>query len=159
MEGLIPMPVINTTLASQLQKEHDYILEITVKIESLLKATSRQKQTVDWSSSLLESLSLLREHLERHFDFEETGGFMEEVVRVLPNVSQQVERLKSDHQIMMYEINDLYQRAEKLILYNGSVIKKIELDIKHFLQLLGDHEKKENQLVFRVFLDDVGMID
>ena len=153
------MPATNVSIASQLKKEHDYIDEITRKIEKLVAAIKPQRPALEWSSSLLENLSSLREHLEKHFEFEETGGFMEEVMKALPNISPEVDSLRRDHQILFFEINDLYRRAERLILDSGPTSREIGEDIKHFLRLLRVHERKENDLVLRVFLDDVGMID
>jgi hemerythrin-like domain-containing protein len=153
------MPATHVSIANQLKKEHAYIHEITGKIEKLVAAIKPQRRTIEWSSSLLENLSSLREHLEKHFEFEETGGFMEEVVKALPNISPQVETLRCDHQILAYEINELYRRAERLILDNGPTSREIGEDIKHFLHALHEHEKKENELVLHVFLDDIGMID
>ena len=153
------MPATNVSITSQLQKEHAYIHALTNQIEKLVAATKPQRRRIEWSSSLLETLSSLREHLEKHFEFEESGGFMDEVVKALPNVSQQVEALRRDHQIIAYEVNDLYKRAERLILDTGPTSKGIGEDIRHFLRALREHEKKENELVLRVFLNDVGMID
>ncbi|MFN8007798.1 MAG: hemerythrin domain-containing protein [Terriglobia bacterium] len=149
----------NATIANQLKKEHADILEITKKIERLVAGIKSQRKVLDWGSSLLESLSSLREHLEKHFEFEETGGFMEEAMKALPNISLQVEALHRDHQILAYEINDLYKRAEKLILDHGQAVQGITKDIKNFLKSLREHESKENALIFHVFLDDVGMLD
>jgi hemerythrin-like domain-containing protein len=153
------MPATNVSIASQLKKEHAYIHEITKKIEKLVAVIKPQRPALEWGSSLLENLSSLREHLEKHFEFEETGGFMEEVMKALPNISPQVESLRRDHQILTFEINDLYRRAERLILDSGPTSREIGEDIKHFLHSLREHERKENALVLHVFLDDVGMID
>ena len=155
----MPMPATNVSIANQLKKEHSYIDAITRKIEKLVAAIKPQRRALEWSSSLLENLSSLRDHLEKHFEFEETGGFMEEVTKALPNISPQVEILHRDHEILAYEINDLYRRAERLILDSGPTTREIGEDIKHFLHSLQEHERKENALVLRVFLDDVGMID
>jgi hemerythrin-like domain-containing protein len=155
----MPIPTTNVSIANQLKKEHAYIDEITRKIEKLVAAVKPQRRALQWSSALLENLSSLREHLEKHFEFEETGGFMEEVIKALPNISPQVEALHRDHEILAYEINDLYRRAERLILDNGPTTREIGEDIKHFLHSLRAHETKENAMVLHVFLDDVGMID
>jgi len=151
--------VTNASFAKQLKKEHAYIHEIIKKIEKRVAMIGPQRPALEWGSSLLENLSSLREHLEKHFEFEEMGGFMEEVMKALPNVSPQVESLRRDHQILAFEINDLYKRAETLILDNGPTSREMGEDIKHFLHSLGEHERKENELILHVFLDDVGMID
>jgi hemerythrin-like domain-containing protein len=158
-EGFMPIPATNVSIANQLKKEHSRIDVIVRKIEKLVASIKPQRRALEWSSSLLENLSSLREHLEKHFEFEESGGFMEEVMKALPNMSPQVEALHRDHEILTYEINDLYRRAERLILDNGPTTREIGEDIRHFLHSLREHERKENALVLRVFLDDVGMID
>jgi hemerythrin-like domain-containing protein len=155
----MPKSATQVNIAYQLKKEHACIHATTKRIEKLIAAIQPQRRALEWSSSLLENLSSLREHLERHFEFEETGGFMEEVLKALPNISREVESLRRDHQVLAYEINDLYKRAERLILDNGPSSREIGADIKHFLHSLREHERKENELVLHVFLDDVGMID
>jgi hemerythrin-like domain-containing protein len=155
----MPVRATNVSIANQLKKEHAYINEIIKKIEKLVAVIGPQRPALEWGSSLLENLSSLREHLEKHFEFEEMGGFMEEVMKALPNISPQVESLRRDHQILAFEINDLYRRAERLILNSGPTSREIGEDIKHFLHSLHKHERKENELILRVFLDDVGMID
>ena len=154
----MPMPATDVSIANQLKKEHNHIDKVTRKIEKLV-AEIKSRRALDWNSSLLKNLCSLCDHLEKHFEFEEKGGFMEEVMKAQPNVNPQVEALHRDHQILVYEINDLFRRAERLILDNGPTTLEIGEDIKHFLLSLRDHERKENALVLRVFLDDVGMID
>ena len=152
------MSTLIKSIAEQLQQEHQMIGAAAKELKDLVerRPASPHEEQSSWLNLVRDSLLSLGSHLKTHFAFEEFGGFMEEVVGVLPNVPQ-VERLKQDHQTILAESEGLCRMARGGS--PSSETSQLRKKILHLLELLNRHEHAENELVQRVLMDDLGTTD
>jgi iron-sulfur cluster repair protein YtfE (RIC family) len=151
------MSTLIMNIAEQLQQEHQMIGAAAKELKDLVeRPVSPHEEQSGWLNSIRDGLLSLGSHLKTHFAFEEFGGFMDEVVGTSPNASQQVERLKQDHQTILAESERLCRIASGESLSSESQLGK---KILKLLELLNRHEHAENELVQRVLMDDLGTTD
>ncbi|MEW5976958.1 MAG: hemerythrin domain-containing protein [Acidobacteriota bacterium] len=139
-------------------RERDKVFEIVGYLEELAREKVDPPAKVAWVRRLAEHLASLERHLKAHFKFEETGGFMEEVLSMIPNADLRVERLKSDHGALLATTANLLKGANNPAHENadsGSLCQ----ELSQFLSRLRHHEHEEIDLVQQAFLDDVGSLD
>jgi len=146
-------------IAKQLQQEHEAVLAIVNRLETLAEQAIRDEREPGWGDSVRDSLSSLHSHLKNHFAFEEFGGFMEEVLHALPSLSRQVERLRADHERMLADLGRVSSIAEECATATGPPPRELCEEVHRFLEMLRRHENEENNLVQRAFLDDLGTVD
>lgn len=153
------MTALTKSMAEQLRQEHAAISSVLTQMKGLVQhSESAQKDRAVWQQRVEASLSSLYDHLRHHFAFEESGGFMTEVVNVLPNLDATVNRLKDEHRSILAETEQLCGSirqdaliAEKLVDFTLAVLLLI-----HRLER---HEHAENALVQHAFADDLGAAD
>lgn len=100
----------------------------------------------------------LQHLLDEHFAKEEAGGYMEAVLRAVPNLSEQAHRLERQHAELHSSLSELIDRlktCDPCAHYWGDAVA----EVRAFLEVLRHHEQAETDLVQRVFLEDVGVGD
>lgn len=100
------------------------------------------------------ALMALRDNIERHFGFEEHGGYLAEVVTRAPERAAAIERLGSEHTQMRGLLARML--GEALIARDR---KELRTAFEAFLATLTDHERRENELVQAVYSTDVSAAD
>jgi len=107
-------------------------------------------------SELRRAISALRRKLCDHFDFEEQegGGYLLEVTTLRPTLTHKVERLRSDHDIILAALDKLIistAQSESCERLKSSFVEAI-----HYLR---KHEIEEMDLLQDTTLHDLGTAD
>jgi hypothetical protein len=153
------MSTLKTDIAEQVQQEHADILALLKKLKGLAhSASGTPDERLGWQDGVESSLSSLCSHLKAHFTFEESGGFMTEVVNALPNLALSVVRLKEDHKVILAQSEELQRIAEEDVLTSENLSNFI-LRVLSLIRNLEQHEHKEMVLVQGVFVEDSGITD
>ncbi|QDT00232.1 hemerythrin domain-containing protein [Adhaeretor mobilis] len=124
-----------------------------------LEAISRMVDTRSYEKRELEDLlSKLRDLLELHFEIEERGSYLAELVGSEPRYESQVEVLLAEHRALLEELEKL-----RLLVRSGvestALSIRSEDDFHKFVSRLLNHEHVERQLLQRAFSDDIGTGD
>jgi hypothetical protein len=90
----------------------------------------------------------LSNSLEYHFEFEESGGYMAEVLRARPGLARRVEELRRQH-------TDLLQRM-KAAAQAGQTLVEVRHQLTAALDAIGDHEGDEVSILQDVLNTDLG---
>lgn len=115
------MSTLKMDIAEQVQQEHAAILALLKELKGLAhSASGTPDERLGWQEGVKRSLSSLCSHLKAHFTFEESGGFMAEVVNALPNLALSVVRLKEDHKVILAQSEELQRIAEEEVLTSES---------------------------------------
>jgi hemerythrin len=112
------------------------------------------RSAIEWKIDWVELDRVLTELsycVQSHFDFEETGGYMREVLRRLPHRQEVVDALIMEHQLMTVQLRELRHWAIDREDPDG-----IRAKVGEWLDLLSRHESMENQLMLDAFNVEVG---
>ncbi len=131
-------------IAKAVLREHAELDRQTSKLRQILS------ENFDWRK--LESmLASLEQSVFRHFELEETGGYMNEILEIAPHCKGEVEKLLSEHRGMR---EDLRMARHRLI--DSRDRENMRDFLGEWFALLDDHERRENLITLRVFNTDMG---
>lgn len=94
----------------------------------------------------------LKLDVERHFAFEETGGYFADVLRAAPRLRHEVEQMEEQHSSLLTEVSELERRASADRTERGVLTQQFD----DFRRRLQDHENHENTVTQRAFENDIG---
>jgi hemerythrin-like domain-containing protein len=97
-------------------------------------------------------------HVDRHFSFEEQEGFMHQVLRRRPTLSERVEELRREHEALRNDFQDLLALAERSR-DDAMRIQLLGTQLDATLLRLREHEGAENEVMQEAFLQDLGSSD
>jgi hypothetical protein len=100
-------------------------------------------------------LEALREHLGKHFRFEEQSGYMQAVLARAPHYERRVQRLREEH-------DELWNELAALIIQAGGLPARDEefrQAVRAWVEHVRDHEARENVLVEDTFNTEVAAGD
>lgn len=143
-------PVIMGHLLSQHRELHDLLVEARGAFEQpageLALATAAGR------------LGSLRQHLARHFQLEERGGFMEESLARIPRLSRAVRDVLGEHPTLLADLDGLLERLAARD-SGEEVWRQAGHDFEAFASRLLAHERNENAVVQEGYNEDLGLAD
>jgi hemerythrin-like domain-containing protein len=152
------MTMTVSTIATELLKEHEIVRSLIHDLQRLIEEGGN-RQDLDWGHHLSRELSAFRQHLQHHFDMEETNGFLTDVVALLPQAAEQVERLRLEHQKILQSIDELVYDSNLLAHGSGVSLKALRQQVSYMLSTMQRHEAEENSLIQRAYYQEVSVVD
>ena len=96
----------------------------------------------------------LRQRLRQHFAFEESSGYLRPVLNRRPEMADQVEGLRQQHQDVLARLLSISESLSK-----GGDLPAAREGLAAVLQDLADHERKEGELLQVSYTDELGAGD
>ncbi len=124
-------------------------------IDEVLSVPGEQSEGHPLSSALVVLVTDLQRELPPHFEFEERDGYFQDVARLAPELSKDLDRLKGDHA-------DLLERSSALLELCRGVLDRSRrwAEARSAFGALSSrlvrHEHKENDIMQEVFSLDIG---
>ena len=147
---------------SEQESSHDFFEQVRRDHEELRTSLGRLSQALTNRDSSTEDIAAqlvaLIEHLDQHFQDEETGGFFDEVVAQAPRYADRTNALREEHVRLLKQIRglaDAARRGEP----SDSWWKELEDGFHDFSKSLMHHENQENELLQDTYDEDVGSKD
>ena len=138
----------NSTIARQ----HD-------QIESLIEALSSRFETEKIASrNLVSLLNSLAAHLEMHFELEEENEYFGFVLKESPHLSERVDQLLHQHEVLKTEVDHLVSMARQALDDNAEVAE-LATKYEDFRKMLLEHEHAEIELLQESYSRDIGSKD
>jgi iron-sulfur cluster repair protein YtfE (RIC family) len=126
-------------------------------IQNLLEEEFPAAETPFAAARLAELLDDLRERLDRHFDQEEKGGFLEEALVHAPQMSGDAQRLMDEHPELLRATTDLVAKA--LACHTAAAWPGLREAASILLKRLRQHEAGENRVLLSGFNIDPEIIE
>jgi len=139
-------------IQERIRQEHERLRDL---LGQITREMSARKGT---AADLAQQLRSLRDQLHAHFVEEEEHGFFDQITSQAPRLSGQTEKLCEEHVDMLDKLDKLVGQAEQ---GDGSDDWWSGL-VKAFHDLsreLMQHEHEENELLQKVYSDDIGEKD
>ncbi len=150
------MPLPTNEIAARIHREHEHIKQGMRKIRKMMDG---KVSIADYPAWRMDFLWLLRDFgndLQKHFDLEEEGGFMEAVLRLAPEHSNAVEHLREEHEKMIADLDKVIKTLKAAQDYDKETITKICREVDDVLVALTAHEAAEGNLMEATYLMDYG---
>lgn len=110
---------------------------------------------------IVDLLLRLRDQLALHFTLEEAYGYFEDALNSAPQLSEQAELLRNQHQPLFMDLCRIVEAAEQM-LYGESddhARARIARMFHNFRADMQLHEAREQDLILAAFNDDIGAGD
>jgi len=153
------MSTSSRQLASQVQEEHDRLKDTMAIIRSELKEEVQADEFADWKLTFVWHLRDFQNALLKHFDLEEDGGFMQDLVAISPGCTARVDRLKQEHDEIIPRLNQLTDSLREMTSKRDGDLDGVVTGVIDVLDLLERHEAAECELIQDVYFQDIGVGD
>ena len=147
-----------STIANRIEEEHASLREL---MKSVSESVNRDPSGDfgEWKLELIWTLRDFQNELVKHFDLEEDGGFMDDVIRRAPQESKKAEVLEMEHRDFLDELDAITDILKKMSKENQSDLPKVRERVHAVIEKLHEHEASERDLIYRVYFQDIGVGD
>ena len=143
-------------IGTKLQQQHDQIKTEIKAISTSLSTDIPDEEFPSWRLDLLWTLRDCLNDLQKHFDLEEEGGFLSNVLEIAPQHQQAVKILAAEHGIVSTRLNEAISAIKTLSLADSQNLQPIREEIESIFRLLREHEAVEGELLLTVYSQDEG---
>ena len=143
-------------VAIQVKKEHECLKRDMEDITRELKRESSGEDFKEWQQEFTWRLRDFRAHLQRHFELEEEGGFMSEIIRETPEAINKVKELEAEHRQFEKDLDGIIALLKEMQLMDHTRIQELKSKIRRLCVVLRRHEAAENELMQACFWMDIG---
>ncbi len=153
------MPLKPTEIAARIRKEHQHLEEEMKKIRNFISHDVLVSEYPKWRLDFLWILRDFHNVLHKHFDLEEEGGFMSDVLEVAPHRVPAIEQLQKEHDILNQNLLDIIKCLKECQEKEDALLADVKKRILQLLDLLEEHEVSEGELLASTYLQDEGFSD
>jgi len=153
------MPLKEKEIAAKIREEHERIKQDMKKINTLAGAHVSQEGYAKWRLDLIWLLRDFKNALQKHFDLEEEGGFMTDVVKIAPQNINAVQKLETEHETMNAMMEEILTSLKDQEEKDDLKLEALRQRIGEFFEVLESHEAAEGDLIESTYLQDEGMAD
>lgn len=146
-------------LASRVQEEHERLEGLILEIREEIGRPVNSERFADWRLEFVWKIRDFQNELTKHFDLEEDGGFMADVMKRAPRFSPRVVILEAEHFEACRRLDDIISELKLLTKYDNTRWDEVSDDIMALFDLLERHEAAERDLILEVYFQDIGVGD
>ncbi|MBI3839522.1 MAG: hemerythrin domain-containing protein [Planctomycetia bacterium] len=140
--------------------------QVLVEHQTLAYVTSALRATIGWKfqgADLSRKLSSLRfvgqsfqRHLKHLMELEEEDGYMSVVLAERPELTDEVEALRQEHDRFRKALSRILRRLRRVEPTDHAAFAKISDDLLALLEKLDEHSRRETDLLQHALLEDNG---
>lgn len=132
---------------TEIAEEHSAIRAIMSWIEAELARQAESSGGIRGDGPLLGPLRSFRDHLDRHFEFEERTGVLPAAIALLPDGSPTLEEWKQQHRDLLLRLNRAIRLLEQAAKTSAALADSFEAELREVFDDLRAHDKLENRLL------------
>ena len=144
-------------LQFSIMKNHIAVLNDHERLNVLLKDL---RVVSHWDANLLQEMQVriklsfelqsLKQLLQRHFETEESGAYMDEIRSRAPSAAVPLRKLQAEHPLLLEKLSELNSTCIQKELMAAALVELLQ-ELTSILDLLKQHEAKETELIKSVF--------
>lgn len=150
------MPLKKSDIAVQIEKEHECIKRDMGDIKDAVMKEVTDQDFSNWRLEFIWRLRDFRTHLLKHFDLEEEGGFMNEILSEAPQAMTQVKKLEAEHEQILARLDGILADLKALEVRDVSKLEDIRNRVIQLISTIRGHEEAENNLIQTVYYQEYG---
>lgn len=124
------------------------------KMGGIKLASMKEVSSEDFANWRLEFIWQLRDFkncLLRHFDLEEDGGFMKDVLSAAPESQPKVNVLKAEHRQFSKSLEKIMDTLKAMHKKDSEKLEQTRIELNEILATLLKHEEEEHRLLQRTY--------
>jgi hemerythrin-like domain-containing protein len=141
---------------TRLADEHREINQTADALDALTNREDAVEAYSEWRSELRETVERFADLLESHFEHEEEGGFLRDVLREVPNSEASVRTLKQEHGEIKSAMAALLGDLGATRHGGEDDVRRIRTAVQGITSTLHHHELSEQQLIQRTYYREYG---
>ncbi|MFQ5605848.1 MAG: hemerythrin domain-containing protein [bacterium] len=150
------MTLKKSDIAAQVEKEHECIKRDMGLIQKEITQDVPAEEFAEWRLEFMWRLRDFRLHLLKHFDLEEAGGFMKEILNEAPQSMNSVKKLEAEHEEIVAELDEILTTLKQMELKDDAKMAEVRTRVLNFLTAIRKHEAAENELIAMVYCQEYG---
>ena len=150
------MTAKKTKATVQVEKEHELIKTNLHEINETIGKDLAGKDFSEWKLDFMWKLRDFRNTLEKHFDFEEESGFIQEIVDRAPETLNHAKELKKEHGEIVQVLDTIITELKSMDYLQEEKLLQIREQVATFVASIREHENAENELVQKVYCQEYG---
>lgn len=143
-------------IAHEIEEEHQGLNQQM----GVLKLASMQEVSpedfANWRLEFIWQLRDFKNRLLRHFDLEEEGGFMKDVLKTAPESQSTVRKLKAEHKQLSIRLEEIMENLKAMHKKDSEKLAQIRIELNEILATLRKHEEEEHRLLQRTYFREYG---
>lgn len=148
---------VDSDVLAQLDSEHRQLSKAIQELQALVRSPVTEKTLAGWKKNTEASLEVFQGLVRGHFEHEEEGGFLRDVLREVPNSQREVRALRREHRDIERRLTKIRKKLSKLD--DSGAAERISRRIAEMTRLLVNHETTEQHLVQRTYYREYGVGD
>lgn len=149
----------NKEIARLVEEDHKRLRAQEAALESELKRDLTSADFQEWRRALLRELRDFQYHLLKHFDLEEDGGFMADLIAHVPRMSGPIAALEEEHVELIAVLDAIVSEFKRIESLSQWRVSDLPSRIMSLLGALREHEAAECSLIQEAYYQDIGVAD
>jgi hypothetical protein len=146
-------------MASRIEQEHADLRKVIKEIETDIRKEPSKEDFTAWKLDFMRRFRDFQNELVKHFDLEEEGGFMEDLVARAPHHARQVDALELEHEDIATRLGAIADDLKRMNEHTMSELPGVRKRVQEVLEVLHSHEEAERDLIQKAYFQDIGVGD
>jgi len=142
-------------LKSHVDADHRELMRELRDLQRALESAAKNGWPARQAEGILNLFWNLVAKLQRHFQQEEEGGYLEEALALAPHLSSEASVLEQQHAPLLARLAELQSRVARLD--NSSSWEQVLRDFSLLAEAIRAHEHQENKLLATAFNVDLDL--
>jgi len=143
-------------IAAAIEKDHEQLHGAMSTIAEDARARVSVDEFQEHRLQLLMRLRDFQNHLLKHFDLEEEGGFLESLVTIAPHNAKKVEDLEREHKKILVDLRQILSDVKEAANPQSPFFVRARDQLDSLFSLIDDHEARERELLQVSYFQDLG---
>jgi hemerythrin-like domain-containing protein len=164
LTNVVPPPRASTSVLSikqalaiqQTKVESQALEHITQAVEVALAWVVEGDDVSRKLSSVRFFTEMYQRHLERLFALEEVDGYMDDVTELSPELTNQVEQLKSEHEQFRVAIRKIVLRLDRTPPVDRTSFNAVCEKLREVIKQVLEHTRRESEVFVESIQQDTG---
>ena len=145
-----------TEVAEKIAKDHESIRRYIGALNLSEMTEVDAKEFIDWKLEFIWQLRDFKNRLLKHFDLEEEGGYMQDILTAAPHLSRKVSGLKVEHDQILMSLDEILFKLKRMKKKNDTELEQVRFELNDVITSLRDHENEENILMQQAYYREFG---
>jgi hypothetical protein len=149
----------NPEIARLIEEDHQRLRAHKAALAAAVSQPVAAADFPEWRRTFLRDLRDFQNRLLQHFDLEEDGGFMADLIAHTPRMAGQAATLEEEHEEIVRVLDGIVSDVKRIASQSEWVDAGLRSRMDSFLMALKEHEAAECSLIQEVYYQDIGVAD
>lgn len=150
------MPTPKKEVGEKVAQQHQHLDKEIAELKFIAMKEVSPEDFPNWRLELVWQLRDFKNLLLKHFDLEEEGGFMRDVLREAPHSEHTVEQLRAEHGELSLLMDDIMAQVKSMAQKSAKQLEQVRVALNGLVDLLRHHEEEEHRLLQRTYFREYG---